>query len=560
MRQRIFISYRRQDSAANAVGISQYLENEFGRKNVYIDVDTLAGAKYPTVIEKRLAECRVLLVLIGPDWLKLQKPNDWVQREIAYALKRDITVIPVLINGAQLPDKELLPDDIQGLLDHQAASVSVAGFRHEMAGLVRDIRSIKTPKPWRLYGVIAAVLILSLFAGILVHGFGFHNLLERTRTLVSSSGTATTTQKGVWKSQPGEWIMYAIDKNPIAYLLDPSSIKLFGDNVAFKNRYPVQGSSEKSSTQGVYEENRVVLSCKSDFAIAERTVYNNAGEIVFHFKFGEPESLSNSQPIPSGSVLAVSESILCDKQLRTLLLSKARFGDVHLSYLANAPAGDGTIFHGPINPTSNPAYPFEVLLVDKKDGDHTFADVFPGQNVRGLPPGYRTVAQNVQIDCAGKKLLSPTLRYYDGDNKLAYLATQTPVQPLDVKVGSIFGLLQDIACGASGFNVAGNYEGMNKASYGKAGQGEQKISIAVQQTGSDLKLSFKTANDTQGEGVGKLTGNRVESISLRSTTPNCPGSYSGSLTFADNSIAWSYKGTDCGGDMEGHGTAKKVSR
>jgi TIR domain len=185
---KIFISYRRQDSGPNAVGIGQYLENAFGRKNVYVDVDTHAGAKYATVIEKRLAECRVLLVLIGPDWLKLQKPNDWVQREIAYALKRDITVIPVLINGAQLPDKELLPDDIQGLLDHQAASVSVVGFRHEMAGLVRDIRSIRTRKPWRLFGGLTAAIISSLVGAIFVHSFGFYNLLERIRPLISSPG------------------------------------------------------------------------------------------------------------------------------------------------------------------------------------------------------------------------------------------------------------------------------------------------------------------------------------------------------------------------------------
>jgi hypothetical protein len=178
---KVFISYRRQDTAASAVGIGQYLEKEFGRKNVYIDVETHAGAKYASVIEKRLAECKVLLVLIGPDWLKLQKPNDWVQREIAYALKRDITVIPVLINGAQLPDQETLPDDIKGLVDHQAASVSLAGFRHEMAGLVRDIRSIRIPKPWRVWGAIAAALILSLAAGIFVHTFGFFNLLEHTR-------------------------------------------------------------------------------------------------------------------------------------------------------------------------------------------------------------------------------------------------------------------------------------------------------------------------------------------------------------------------------------------
>ena len=73
---KIFVSYRRQDTGASAVAIGQYLENEFGHKNVYIDVEMQAGAKYPTVIEKRLAECRVLLVLIGADWVKLQKPND----------------------------------------------------------------------------------------------------------------------------------------------------------------------------------------------------------------------------------------------------------------------------------------------------------------------------------------------------------------------------------------------------------------------------------------------------------------------------------------------------
>jgi hypothetical protein len=84
---KLFISYRRQDSGVNAIGIGQYLEKEFGRKNVYIDVEMQAGTKYPAVIEKRLAECRVLLVLIGPDWLgskdelgrlRLHKSDDWV--------------------------------------------------------------------------------------------------------------------------------------------------------------------------------------------------------------------------------------------------------------------------------------------------------------------------------------------------------------------------------------------------------------------------------------------------------------------------------------------------
>src|SRR5689334_12642213 len=148
---KIFISYRREDSAASAIGIGQYLENEFGRKNVFIDIDMRAGSRFPAVLEQRLAECKVMLVLIGPDWLnakddqgrcRLENPADWVRLEIAHALRRGITIIPVRINGASLPQPAMLPDEIKGLLDHQATSVTLSGFRHEMSGLVRDIRSI----------------------------------------------------------------------------------------------------------------------------------------------------------------------------------------------------------------------------------------------------------------------------------------------------------------------------------------------------------------------------------------------------------------------------------
>ena len=571
MRQKIFISYRRQDSAASAIGIGQYLENEFGRKNVYIDIDLHAGTKFPAVIEKRLAECKVLLVLIGPEWVKaqdehghprLQKSNDWVRLEIAYALKQNLTVIPVLINGAKLPDKEILPEDIQGLLDHQAASVSLTGFRHEMAGLVRDIRSIKSPRPWRLYGAAAAALTLSLVGGFFIYEIApTRNLASSPRTATTATTVATTTpQNALWKSEPGQWVMYGSDKWLSAYFMSPSSVKSFGDGVLFTSRFPYANASGNPK-QGAYQDDRTVLDCKkSDYGIAERTVYNTVGEILSHLKYGEPEALSDKQPIPAGSLLAGAQSILCDKEIRSILSSKPKFIGMHLSYLANAPDGDGVVSYGPIKPTSNPAYPFEVYFVVQKNGDHTFTDLFPGQNIRGLPASYHTFAQTAQISCAEKKVLAPLLEYYDGNDKLIYLMPATPVAPLDVKDGSILHMLRDVVCRASGLNVAGTYEGTNNASYDNKLQADQKISIAIQQKGSDLKVSFQTATGGQGEGVGKLTGNRVEAISLRSTTPDCPGAYQGSLTFAENSIGWSYKGQDCGGSMEGRGTAKKMPR
>lgn len=114
MAVKIFISYRRQDTAANALGVSQYLEKEFRRKNVFIDVDMRAGTHFPLMLEQNLGKCKVMVVLIGPDWLnsrdengcrRLDTPDDWVRLEIAHALKREITVIPVCVGALIYPQE-----------------------------------------------------------------------------------------------------------------------------------------------------------------------------------------------------------------------------------------------------------------------------------------------------------------------------------------------------------------------------------------------------------------------------------------------------------------------
>ena len=64
----------------------------FAARRVCSSDDVCApGAKFPTVLEKRLAECKVMLVLIGPEWLnskdddgsrRLDNPNDWVRLKL----------------------------------------------------------------------------------------------------------------------------------------------------------------------------------------------------------------------------------------------------------------------------------------------------------------------------------------------------------------------------------------------------------------------------------------------------------------------------------------------
>jgi hypothetical protein len=141
-----------------------------------MDIDMRSGSKFPVVLEERLAQSKVLLALIGPHWFeardkdgqrRLDNPEDWVRLEISRALARQITVIPVCINQAKLPEKASLPEEIRGLVDHQAAFVNTSSFRNDMAGLARDIRSIPDPIRGRRIGLLAAGLLL-LAVGVIL--------------------------------------------------------------------------------------------------------------------------------------------------------------------------------------------------------------------------------------------------------------------------------------------------------------------------------------------------------------------------------------------------------
>lgn len=121
----VFISYRREDSQGQARALFQDLVARLGRSAVFMDVDSIAlGRDFREVLQERLATCDLMLVLIGPDWLsgtdrtgrrRLDNPADYVCLEIAAALERKIPIAPLLLQGAQMPTAEQLPESIREL-------------------------------------------------------------------------------------------------------------------------------------------------------------------------------------------------------------------------------------------------------------------------------------------------------------------------------------------------------------------------------------------------------------------------------------------------------------
>jgi formylglycine-generating enzyme required for sulfatase activity len=122
----IFISYRRGDSEGQARALSIELANYVGEGSVFMDVDSIAlGRDFRQSLHESLESCDAVLALIGPNWLdikdptgrrRLEDPDDFVRQEIAAALKRNIPVTPVLLQGASMPVPERLPDDLKDLV------------------------------------------------------------------------------------------------------------------------------------------------------------------------------------------------------------------------------------------------------------------------------------------------------------------------------------------------------------------------------------------------------------------------------------------------------------
>lgn len=156
---KIFISYRREDTSGESGRLKDKLEQVFGKENIFYDVETLeAGLNFDQSIAKALNESKVLLAMIGPHWLKvedskgvkrLQKPDDWVRKEISEALKRGLRVIPILVNGAEMPDSEELPDDLKELSLKHAQELTSSRWNYDVGELSKVLEKLiaKNPEP-----------------------------------------------------------------------------------------------------------------------------------------------------------------------------------------------------------------------------------------------------------------------------------------------------------------------------------------------------------------------------------------------------------------------------
>jgi len=148
----IFISYRRDDSAAYAGRLGDRLAAEFGAEQVFMDVDDIPpGADFNAYISAKIGDADALLAVIGKHWLtarnaedrlRLSEPDDLVSREISLALQRGIPVMPVLVDDASMPKAADLRSDLKPLAQRNALTISDQDFQGDVAKLIKALQGL----------------------------------------------------------------------------------------------------------------------------------------------------------------------------------------------------------------------------------------------------------------------------------------------------------------------------------------------------------------------------------------------------------------------------------
>jgi hypothetical protein len=150
MTGKIFINYRRGDDPGHTGRLFDRLQDVFDPEQLFMDVDNIApGLDFVRVLNERVAECDIVLAVIGKGWVdarddngnrRLDDPDDFVRIEITSALNQDKRVIPVLVGEAQMPRPEDLPEALQALARRNAVRLTHERFRADTQGLIKAIQ------------------------------------------------------------------------------------------------------------------------------------------------------------------------------------------------------------------------------------------------------------------------------------------------------------------------------------------------------------------------------------------------------------------------------------
>jgi len=238
----IFISYRREDSAAYAGRLRDHLRQHFGKAEVFMDIDTIdPGQPFDVAIQEAVGACDILIAVIGPQWSavkdangrrRLENDDDFIRLEVATALERNIPVIPMLVGGATMPSAEELPDNLKSLARRNALSVTNERWDYDIGRLLKamdrvidDGHTLPILRSAKLWTTMGAAALVAAGAFWIYQQGGFTTGRTQDSGLVPERAEFGPVTKGQ-TSEPREFVL----TNPTDTAIIVLGLTLAGDD------------------------------------------------------------------------------------------------------------------------------------------------------------------------------------------------------------------------------------------------------------------------------------------------------------------------------------------
>jgi hypothetical protein len=175
---RVFLSYRRSDSAESTGRLFDRLVKAFGRKNIFKDVDSIPiKIRFSDFITSWIKNTDIFIVVIGKNWLtefdangnrRLDNADDFVRLEIVTALTLDIPIVPVAVMNSQFPTETELPEALRPLCEWNGERVRPdPDFHKDVDRLILKLRMLSAKRNRPKSSVLASFLVFVIFMSYL---------------------------------------------------------------------------------------------------------------------------------------------------------------------------------------------------------------------------------------------------------------------------------------------------------------------------------------------------------------------------------------------------------
>lgn len=222
---RVFVSYRREDSPA-AGRLHSDLSRRLRGGRVFRDVASLeAGQVFSDVIRENIKSSDVLVALIGPSWLPIlqsyeEQPGklDFLRLELKTGLDNKVPVIPVLVNRAQPPETEQLPEDLRPVLERHAHELTDRRWDDDVGDLVVAIEKLTRKPGDRRRRILTLVpVVLLLLVSVMGLAYARYNLWRAPEPKPAPTSTPPHTSNALGKINADEFLkQYAeVSRTPL---------------------------------------------------------------------------------------------------------------------------------------------------------------------------------------------------------------------------------------------------------------------------------------------------------------------------------------------------------